>query len=799
MAWHLPEDIFSDPDTVRGDTLTVTASSDDSAWVDFDEETFIFSGIPTPSDVGETVTFEVTATDERGLTVSFDLDFIVNNVNNAPEIEADTEVVATDIWEDAVDNEGDLISDLTEDLITDADGGASIGIALVYADDTNGVWEFRLTDDGEWTTLGTLSESDALVIDSGEEERLRFVPNDDYFGVVEGRFVAWDGTDESVSGDVEVVLGPTGGDSAFSENSAMLSLTVLSVNDVPSFIAGDDVTVDEDAGDVSVASWAIDMSTGPENEAEQTFAFEVTTDNDDLFSDEPAIDVDDTLTFATVRNAAGSATVTVVIVDDGGTEREGVDTSDPLDFTIAVDGVNDGPLFVEPTPSGTIEVNEDTELAFTIVVEDPDGPELILTIDGAPSSAEVDLEAGTFTWTPTYLDWGTWEIVLNASDGSLSDERVLEVVVIVADTNENGIPDAFENEHGLGLEGDDADGDGIPNLVEIGDYTDPSDSDDDGTIDAMETDSDDDGVDDEVEAGDDPENPVDSDEDGTPDYQDTDSDDDELLDSEDNCRTVVNLDQADRDEDGEGDLCDDDIDGDGHLNDDEVAIGLDPEDEDTDGDTIGDRDEVSDATDPEDTDEDGIIDALDPDSDDDGIIDADEAGDDLVGTEPIDSDDDGTPNFRDPDSDDDDIDDSEDNCPIVANPEQTDTDGDGAGNDCDGDSDGDGFEDEEDNCVWVVNPDQNDQDGDGEGDDCDDDQDGDGVVNVDDNCPLSANPNQEDDDIDGLGNECDPLTGTPEPPGCSCSAAASDGSAGLTWFLAAVIGLFAVRRRRRKS
>jgi len=796
MAWHLPDDIFTDPDTVRGDTLTVTASSDAPAWVNLDDETLIFSGVPTPSDVGETVTFEVTATDERGLTASFDLDFVVNNVNNAPTIEDGSQVAATDIWEDDVDNEGDLVSDLIEELIDDADVGASTGIALVYADDTNGIWEFRLDDDDEeWTELGTLSESDALVIDAGDEERLRFVPNPDYFGVVEGRFVAWDGTDGSVSGDVEVVLGETGGDSAFSSGSALLSVDVLSVNDAPSFIAGEDVAVAEDAGAISVSNWAIDMLTGPENESEQSFDFELTTDADALFSELPAIDGDGTLTFQTARNAEGSVTVTVVAMDDGGTERDGVDTSDGVDFTIAIGAVNDGPLFVDPTPSGTIEVNENEELEFQIVAEDPDGPELILTVNGAPASAVVNLENGTFTWTPTYLDWGVWEVVLNAHDGTLFDERVLEIVVIVADTNDNGIPDTFETNNGLDLDNDDADGDGIPNLVEIGDYTDPSDSDHDDIIDAVETDSDDDGVDDEIEAGDDPENPVDSDEDGTPDYQDTDSDDDELMDDEDNCRTVVNVDQADRDEDGEGDLCDNDIDGDGLENDDELDIDLDPEDEDTDGDTIGDGDEVSDASDPEDTDDDGIIDALDPDSDDDGLIDADEAGDDLVGTEPIDTDDDGTPNFRDTDSDGDDVDDVDDNCPLVENTDQIDTDGDGDGDDCDGDSDGDGLDDEEDNCVWVVNPDQNDQDTDGEGDDCDDDQDGDGVVNVDDNCPLSVNPNQEDDDIDGMGNECDPLTSTAEPPGCNCSAAADDSSAGLTWFLAAVIGLVATRRR----
>ncbi|MFC1609576.1 thrombospondin type 3 repeat-containing protein, partial [Myxococcota bacterium] len=46
-------------------------------------------------------------------------------------------------------------------------------------------------------------------------------------------------------------------------------------------------------------------------------------------------------------------------------------------------------------------------------------------------------------------------------------------------------------------------------------------------------------------------------------FQDTDSDDDTLLDGEDNCRLVGNLDQTDSDADGEGDACEDDTDGDG--------------------------------------------------------------------------------------------------------------------------------------------------------------------------------------------------------------------------------------------
>jgi len=71
------------------------------------------------------------------------------------------------------------------------------------------------------------------------------------------------------------------------------------------------------------------------------------------------------------------------------------------------------------------------------------------------------------------------------------------------------------------------------------------------------------------------------------------------------------------------------------------------------------------------------------------------------------------------------------------------------------DTDGDGVIDSADNCVDIANADQADLDTDGIGDVCDDDIDGDGVLNVDDNCPETANADQADGDGDGLGDVCD--------------------------------------------
>ncbi len=111
-------------------------------------------------------------------------------------------------------------------------------------------------------------------------------------------------------------------------------LTVNTVNDAPSFTEGADQSVIQDQGSQTVSGWASDLATGAEEA--QALSFVVTNDSNALFSAQPALSPTGTLTYTTATHASGTATVTVVLHDDGGTARGGLDTSAPETFSITV-------------------------------------------------------------------------------------------------------------------------------------------------------------------------------------------------------------------------------------------------------------------------------------------------------------------------------------------------------------------------------------------------------------------------------------------------------------------------------
>lgn len=130
-------------------------------------------------------------------------------------------------------------------------------------------------------------------------------------------------------------------------------LVDVGTNYPPTFQKGPDVLVNEDAGGQVLVGWATGISAGASAESGQALTFLVSADKPELFSQQPAIATDGTLTFTPNANAFGVAAVTVQLRDNGGNVNGGGDTSAAQTFAIQINSVNDAPSF---TPGGDVTV-----------------------------------------------------------------------------------------------------------------------------------------------------------------------------------------------------------------------------------------------------------------------------------------------------------------------------------------------------------------------------------------------------------------------------------------------------------
>ncbi len=204
------------------------------------------------------------------------------------------------------------------------------------------------------------------------------------------------------------------------------TITVDPVNDAPSFAAGGDQTVLEDAGPQSVAGFAANLSAGPPDESGQTLSFEITHDNNLLFALGPDIDASGTLTYTPADNANGSATVNVELRDDGGSANGGIDLSAPQVFTITVESVNDLPVAVLVVPAAISEGAAATFVASGTT--DIDGTIVLYTWDFGDGTAAVLTTVPTVTHT--FEDNGTPVVSLTVKDNEDGEDQVTKQVTV---------------------------------------------------------------------------------------------------------------------------------------------------------------------------------------------------------------------------------------------------------------------------------------------------------------------------------------------------------------------------------
>jgi glucose/arabinose dehydrogenase len=201
------------------------------------------------------------------------------------------------------------------------------------------------------------------------------------------------------------------------------------VNQPPVFARGPDVEILEDAGPQTFVNWATGIAPGPAREAGQQVSFHLSIDRLDLFTTPPSLTPDGILALTPSPNAFGLATVTVVLVDEGGASFGGQDRSAPRPFTIRVLPVNDPPIADAGATVGRFL--------------SPNNHFALVTLDGSRSS-DVENDPLAFVWREdtrpiatgmvarAELSVGAHTLLLVVSDGSAETSVALRVEVLTA-------------------------------------------------------------------------------------------------------------------------------------------------------------------------------------------------------------------------------------------------------------------------------------------------------------------------------------------------------------------------------
>ncbi|MCP4344248.1 MAG: PKD domain-containing protein, partial [Desulfobacterales bacterium] len=153
-------------------------------------------------------------------------------INDAPILDTSYSPVLTAISENDTDNNGNSIAEIVVNgSVTDADGPAFEAIAVISLDNTNGIWQYSLSNGVSWTNFTSQAHLLDGTLTGDNTHRIRFVPNPDWSGTATFSFRAWDKS-AGTAGET-TIISETGGTSAFSSDADDAETEVTEANHAP--------------------------------------------------------------------------------------------------------------------------------------------------------------------------------------------------------------------------------------------------------------------------------------------------------------------------------------------------------------------------------------------------------------------------------------------------------------------------------------------------------------------------------------------------------------------------------------
>ncbi|QGQ97946.1 tandem-95 repeat protein [Paenibacillus psychroresistens] len=194
---------------------------------------------------------------------------------------------------------------------------------------------------------------------------------------------------------------------------ATVTVNITAVNNAPTFMKGLNQKVTSGSGVQLIPGWASDISAGPYNEANQTVQFTVTNNTyDALFQTLPAINSAGDLTFTPKADVAGTAIITIKLMDSGGTSNGGHNQSQVQSFEIKVEDVslNIASIVVSPAnwTQGEVTVTANVYTNFPII-------EKSWAVGVKPMDYFINISNGTSTNNGNQMTDLSFEVTVNGT------------------------------------------------------------------------------------------------------------------------------------------------------------------------------------------------------------------------------------------------------------------------------------------------------------------------------------------------------------------------------------------------
>jgi VCBS repeat-containing protein len=171
---------------------------------------------------------------------------------------------------------------------------------------------------------------------------------------------------------------------------------------------------------------------------------------------------DGALTYLPEKDFNGTDTFSLKLDDSGA-------PTSIVNVTVPVTAVNDAPKAMNET----IETGEDYAVGVILPANDIDGDVLTYSVLDQPSHGNLLGAAPTLIYTPHANYCGLDRFTFKVNDGQVDSNIATVTITILADSDENGMPDDWEAAYGVNDPYADPDGDGLINRVEFLNGTDP--------------------------------------------------------------------------------------------------------------------------------------------------------------------------------------------------------------------------------------------------------------------------------------------------------------------------------------